>query len=136
GLVSPVIFLIGQFISRLAASASPIFFLIVIFVPACIFAANLIDRRASFSVRLQQEYAPLLSCALYGWTAAHLLMTVPALAVYQPGGPSPQMTQAVLQLAPLPYFLFLMIFALRAVLQLSAGRALGAVAIGACSLVA
>src|SRR5438105_12573407 len=58
GLASPVIFLIGQFISRLAASASPIFFLIVIFVPACIFAANLIDRRASFSVRLQQEYAP------------------------------------------------------------------------------
>ena len=136
GLMLPVFSLFGQFISRLAASASPIFFLIVIFVPACIFAANLIDRRASFSVRLRQEYAPLVSCALYAWTAAHLLMTVPALMLYQPGGANPQMTEAVLQLAPLPYFLFLMIFALKATLRLSSGRAIGAVAIGVCSLVA
>jgi Tfp pilus assembly protein PilF len=136
GLMLPVFSLFGQFISRLAASASPIFFLIVIFVPACIFAANLIDRRASFSVRLRQEYAPLVSCALYAWTAAHLLMTVPALMLYQPGGANPQMTEAVLQLAPLPYFLFLMIFALHAALRLSIGRAIGAVAIGVCSLVA
>jgi tetratricopeptide (TPR) repeat protein len=136
GMALPLIFLIGQFISRLAASASPIFFIIVIFVPACIFAASLIDRRASFSVRLRQEYAPLVSCALYGWAAAHLLMTVPALMLYQPGGASPQTTEAVLQLAPLPYFLFLMIFALKAALRFSVGRAIGAVAIGACSLVA
>ncbi|MEN3335798.1 MAG: hypothetical protein V7641_5163 [Blastocatellia bacterium] len=136
GLMSPAISLFDNFISRLAASASPVFFLIVIFVPACIFAANLIDRRASFSVRLRQEYAPLVSCALYGWTAAHLLMIVPALMIYQPGGANPQMTEAVLQLAPLPYFLFLMLFALKATLRLSAGRAIGAVALGACSLVA
>jgi tetratricopeptide (TPR) repeat protein len=132
----PVFSLFGNFISRLAASASPIFFIIVIFVPACIFAANLIDRRASFSVRLRQEYAPLVSCALYGWAAAHLLMIVPALMSYQPGGASPQMTEAVLQFAPLPYFLFLMIFALKAAMRLSTGRAIGAVALGACSLVA
>lgn len=136
GLMPPALSLFDNLISRLAASASPIFFLIVIFVPACIFAANLIDRRASFSVRLRQEYAPLVSCALYGWTAAHLLMTVPALMIYQPGGANPQMTEAVLQLAPLPYFLFLMLFALKVALRLSAGRALGAVALGACSLVA
>ena len=136
GLASPFILLIGHFLSRLAASASPIFFLVVIFVPASILAANLIDRRASFSVRLRQEYAPLASCALYAWAAAHLLMIFPALVTYQPGGASPQMTEAVLRLAPLPYFIFLMIFALKAALQLSLGRALGAVAIAACSLAA
>jgi len=136
GLLSPAITLFGNFFSRLAASASPLFFLMVIFVPACLLAGNLIDRRASFSVRLRQEYAPLVSCALYAWATAHLLMTVPALVTYQPGGANPQMTEAVLQLAPLPYFLFLMIFALKAALRLSAGQAIGAVAIGACSLVA
>jgi tetratricopeptide (TPR) repeat protein len=136
GLALPLIFIIGRFMSRQAASASPIFFLIVIFVPACILAANLIDRRASFSVRLRQEYAPLVSCALYGWATAHLLMMVPAAIIYQPGGPNPQLTETVLQLAPLPYFLFLIIFALKATLRLSAGRAIAAVALGACSLVA
>jgi tetratricopeptide (TPR) repeat protein len=135
GLLLPAVLLFGSFFSRLAASASPVFFLMVIFVPACLLAANLIDRRASFGVRLRQDYAPLVSCALYGWAAAHLLMVVPALLIYQPGA-SPQATEAVLQFAPLPYFLFLMLFALKATLRLSAGRALGAVALGACSLVA
>jgi tetratricopeptide (TPR) repeat protein len=141
GLLSPVIVLFGSFFGRLTASASPIFFLMVIFVPACLLAANLIDRRASFSVRLRQDYAPLASCALYGWAAAHLLMVVPALLIYQPGGASPQITEAalqfaVLQFAPLPYFLFLMLFALHAALRLSVGQAVGALAIGACSLAA
>src|SRR5919205_1704749 len=65
GLVGPMIVLFIRFLSRLAASASPIFFLIVIFTPACILAANLLDRRASYSVRLRQEYAPVVSCVLY-----------------------------------------------------------------------
>src|SRR5205085_307486 len=83
GMVWPVAFMIIRSMSRLAASASPVFFLLVIFVPACVFAANLIDRRASFGVRLRQEYAPLVSCALYGWAAAHLLMMIPAALIYQ-----------------------------------------------------
>ncbi|MFL6214112.1 MAG: tetratricopeptide repeat protein [Blastocatellia bacterium] len=137
GVMWPVIFLTIHFVSRLAASASPLAFLTVIFVPACVFAANLIDRRASFMVRLRQDYAPTVSCALYAWAMAQLLMIVPALTIYQSGGPNPQMTEAILrQFAPLPYFLFLMIFALRAALRLGLGRAIGAVALGACSLVA
>src|SRR5689334_8729299 len=136
GLVLPVVFLTIRFASRLAVSASPLFFLTVIFVPACVFAARLLDRRASFMVRLRQDYAPLVSCALYAWAMAQLLMIVPALTVYQTGGPNPQMTEAILrQFAPLPYFLFLMIFALRAALRLSVGRAIGAAALGACSFV-
>jgi tetratricopeptide (TPR) repeat protein len=134
GLILPVILLTIQFISRLAASASPLFFLTVIFVPACVFAASLIDRRVSFLVRLRQDYAPMVSCALYAWAMAQLLMIVPALTVYQSGGPNPQMTETILrQFAPLPYFLFLMIFALRAAMRLSTGRAVGAAVLGACS---
>jgi hypothetical protein len=133
GMVSPILVLLVKMIS---ASASPLFFLIVVFVPACLFAASLIEKRASFTVLLRQEYAPLVSCALYGWAAAHLIMFVPALALYQPGGPNQQALEAALRLVPLPYFVFLMTIALRAVLQMSYPRAIGAVAIAACSLIA
>jgi tetratricopeptide (TPR) repeat protein len=133
GMVAPVIFLFGRFLSRLAASASPVFFLIVVFTPACILAANLLDRRASFSVRLRQEYAPLVSCVLYAWAAANLLMIIPAALIYQPGAEYRQMAETVLQYAPVPYFLFLVVFALYAALRLSAGQAIGATLIGACS---
>ncbi|HKP12480.1 MAG TPA: tetratricopeptide repeat protein [Blastocatellia bacterium] len=136
GPLWPLVFITFRFASRLAATASPVFFLIVIFVPACVFAANLVERHGSFLVRLRQDYAPLVSCALYGWALAQLLMIAPALMVYRAGGPNPQMTEAVLrQFAPLPYFLFLMVFAVRAALRFGVGRAVGAVALGACSLV-
>ena len=47
-------------------------------------------------------------------------------------------TQALERYAdcPLPYFLFLVVLALRVVLRLSFGRAIGVMALGACSLVA
>jgi len=136
GMTGPAFFLFSQFTSRLVASASPVFFVIVIFVPACIFAANLVDRRGSFMVRLRQDYAPLVSCALYAWAAAQLLMIIPALTVYRAGGPDQRLVETALQqFAPLPYFLFLMVFALCAALRLGVGRALGAIALGACSLV-
>ncbi len=133
GMVSPILVVLVKMIS---ASASPLFFLIVVFVPACLFAASLIEKRASFTVLLRQEYAPLVSCALYGWAAAHLIMFVPALALYQPGGPNQQALEQALRLVPLPYFVFLMTIALRAVLQMSYPHAIGAVAIAACSLIA
>lgn len=123
-------------VKMISASASPLFFLIVVFVPACLFAASLIEKRASFTMLLRQEYAPLVSCALYGWAAAHLVMLVPALAVYQPNGPNQQALEQALSLVPLPYFVFLMTIALRAVLRMSYPRAIGAIAVAACSLIA
>lgn len=42
------------------------------FVPLVIFVANLFERRASFSVVVQQEYAALASAMFYGWAAASL----------------------------------------------------------------
>ena len=136
GLTTPFAALAIHFIRRIIASASPIFFLVVVFVPASLLAATLITRRASFSVLLRQEYAPLVSCALYSWAAAHLMMLIPALFFFQPGGPAPQSLEAALRLVPLPYFVFLATLALRVVLQLSYKQAMGAMAIAALSLVA
>lgn len=133
GLFAPFIVFIFR---SIIASASPLFFLIVVFVPACLFAASLIEKRASFTVLLRQEYASLVSCALYSWAAAHLMMLVPALVIYQPGGPGQQILEKALRLVPLPYFVFLMTIALRAVLHLSYPRAVGAIAIASCSLIA
>jgi tetratricopeptide (TPR) repeat protein len=133
GLFAPLIVFIFR---SIIASASPLFFLTVVFVPACLLAASLIEKRASFTVLLRQEYAPLVSCALYSWAAAHLMMLVPALALYQPGGPNQYALEEALRLVPLPYFVFLMTVALRAVLRLSYPRAVGAIAIASCSLVA
>ncbi|HVG29145.1 MAG TPA: tetratricopeptide repeat protein [Pyrinomonadaceae bacterium] len=42
-----------------------------IFIPALIFFSNLFERRASFGVVLQQEYASVASAVLYAWAAAH-----------------------------------------------------------------
>lgn len=47
--------------------------LAVIFVPALVFFANLFERRGSFSLVLQQEFAPLASAIFYAWTAAHVV---------------------------------------------------------------
>ncbi|HKP86799.1 MAG TPA: tetratricopeptide repeat protein, partial [Blastocatellia bacterium] len=117
-------------------SASPLFFLLVVFVPACLLAASLITRRASFRVLLRQEYAPLASCTLYGWAAAHLIMLIPLLLAYRRGGSDPRALEAALRLVPLPYFIFLATVAVRAVLQVSYAQAVGVMALGACSLLA
>jgi tetratricopeptide (TPR) repeat protein len=136
GLLSPFVVLMAHAVRRILASASPLFFLLVVFVPACLLAASMIEKRASFTVLLRQEYAPLASCALYGWAAAHLIMLIPALVIYEPGGRDQQALEGALRLVPLPYFVFLITMALRAVLQLGYGRAVGAVAISAVSLLA
>jgi tetratricopeptide (TPR) repeat protein len=46
---------------------------VCIFVPALVFISNLFERRASFGVVLQQEYASVASVVLYAWAAAHFI---------------------------------------------------------------
>jgi tetratricopeptide (TPR) repeat protein len=135
-LTGPLFVILGHITQQIIANATPLFFLLAVFVPASLFAASLIERRASFSVLLRQEYAPLASCTLYAWAAAHLMMIIPALAVYQPSGPNQQVVAQALRLVPIPYFIFLMIIGLHAALRLSYGRAVVSVIIAACSLVA
>ncbi len=136
GLVAPFVLLIYRVVRGMVGYASPVLFLIVVFVPACLFATSLINRRASFSVLLRQEYAPLASCALYSWAAAHFMMLVPAMLFFRPGGPSPAALEAALRLVPIPYFVFLLVLAAHAVLRIGYGGATGVVALGSLSLIA
>lgn len=136
GLFAPFILFAYRILLGTIASAPPVFFIIVVFVPACVLAASVIDKRASFSVLLRQEYAALVTCALYSWAVAHLLMFVLALVMFKPGGPNAEALEAAMRVVPLPYFVFLTAIALRVVLRLSVGRAVGVIALGACSLLA
>lgn len=53
-------------------SAGSIILILILLVPITAFVANLFERRASFGLVMQQEYAPLASAILYAWAAAHL----------------------------------------------------------------
>lgn len=53
-------------------SASSLLFVALIFVPIVIFFANLFERRASFRLTVQQEYAAVASTVFYAWAAASL----------------------------------------------------------------
>lgn len=136
GLFAPFILFAYRVILGTVSSAPPVFFIIVVFVPACVLAASVIERRASFSVMLRQEYAALASCALYSWAVSHLLMFVLAFLMFKPGGPNSQALEAAMRVVPLPYFVFLITLALRVVLRVSFGRAIAVMALGACSLLA
>lgn len=126
--------LLAPFILFAFQTIPPVFFVIVIFVPACVLAASLVERRASFRVLLRHEFAALVSCALYSWAVAHLLMFVLALVMFKPGGPNAEALVSAMRIVPLPYFLFLVVLALRVALRLSFGRAVVVMALGACSL--
>jgi tetratricopeptide (TPR) repeat protein len=56
-----------------------------IFVPALLFFSNLLERRASFGVVLQQEYASVASVMLYAWAAAHI-STLPLFLLARANG--------------------------------------------------
>ena len=123
------------YLFRLVMSGlAPALFLAAIFVPAVLLSASLVDRRSSVRVLLNQEYAPLVSAILYSWAAAHLLMLVPAWLLFQPAG-SP-LDEVALRLAPLPFFIFLVVLAVRVVLRMSYGRAVGVIALASLSLLA
>ena len=136
GLAAPFILFAFRVAQGMVEHVKPVLFLAVVFVPACLFAASIIHRRASFSVLLRQEYAPLASCALYGWAAAHFIMLIPAIWLYDPRGPDAEALEAALRLVPLPYFVFLAVLGVRAVLRIGYGGALGIVALGSLSLLA
>jgi tetratricopeptide (TPR) repeat protein len=136
GVFAPYIFLIYWVARGIIAVATPVFFIIAVFVPACLLAASLIGKRAGFATMLRRHYASMASCALYSWTVAHVLALVPAMFIYEPGARDLGPLVEALRLVPLPYFVFLTVIAARAVLELGYGRAFGAVALGSLSLVA
>src|SRR6266404_768728 len=136
GLLAPIMIITYQLVAGVIRDSSPVLFLAVVFVPACLLATSLIHRRASFSVLLRQEYAPLASCALYGWAAAHLVMLIPAMLTFQSGGPNAAALESGLRLVPLPYFIFLMLIGVHAVLRVSYRGSAGVVALASLSFLA
>ncbi|MGH9769424.1 MAG: tetratricopeptide repeat protein [Blastocatellia bacterium] len=54
-----------------------VLFVAAVYVPFAILIANLFERRASFSLVIREEYAPVVSCSLLSW-AISLLAILPA----------------------------------------------------------
>lgn len=48
-------------------------FIAIIFVPATAFVANIFERRGSFRLVIQQEYASLAATIFYAWAAANII---------------------------------------------------------------
>jgi Tfp pilus assembly protein PilF len=63
----------------------PLLLIAVIFVPLVALISNLFERRASFSLLIRQEYAPLASTIFYAWTAANLA-SIPLVLLGRAGG--------------------------------------------------
>lgn len=129
-------------------------FIAVIFVPLMILLANLFERRASFGLVIQQEYAPLASATFYAWAAANLAAIPLALlarlsgfesdfliqfqkyliTAVQQGTVSVEMAQSLTDpraqsvtfaaMLLLPLFAFWTVMAVRAVFRLSAWRSI------------
>ncbi|HJR09052.1 MAG TPA: tetratricopeptide repeat protein [Pyrinomonadaceae bacterium] len=60
-------------VAVVTATVGSLLLIAVIFVPSLVFFANLFERRGSFSLVLQQEFAPLASAIFYAWIAAHMI---------------------------------------------------------------
>jgi tetratricopeptide (TPR) repeat protein len=134
GRSSPLILM--TLVTRLVAISAPVVFLGVIFVPACILAANLIDRRLSFTTRLRDDYAPLASCIFYSWAAGHLVLLAPIWWLFRGESVVSAPLRLTIRLSVLPLFVFFVVLAMHVVLQLSYGRAIGAMALAGLSLIA
>jgi tetratricopeptide (TPR) repeat protein len=132
--------LIAAVYEQVWSAVSPIIFLSVIFVPACILFTSLVDRRTGFRTLLHDEYKGLLSCVLYGWAATHLLSLFPIWALLASSMSTGQGLQPAtiiaITIAPLPYFLFQVVLAIHFVLRLGYLKALAVIAFASVSLLA
>jgi len=61
-------------------SAGSLVIIALVFCPLTLFLSNLFDRRASFRLRLQQEYGPLAATMFYALTAASFSATILTIA--------------------------------------------------------
>ncbi len=62
-------------------AAMIVLFVAVIYVPFAILIANLFERRASFSLVIREEYAPVVACSLLSLTISLLVTLLPALLI-------------------------------------------------------
>src|SRR5699024_9920810 len=103
---------------------SPLIALAICFVPAAILVLIRFEPLGSFSMVLQRDYAPLLACCLFSWTASYaLLLGVNAglRALHSPAYNHPALWSAAQA-----YFLLLVALAIRMVFRTRFAAALGA----------
>jgi Tetratricopeptide repeat len=72
--------LTGALSNAAMTSVMVVLFIAVIYAPFSILIANLFERRASFSLVIREEYAPVVSCTLLSLTAA-LIVALPAAII-------------------------------------------------------
>lgn len=66
--------------SVILQSGGSLVIIALVFCPLALFLSNLFERRASFRLRLQQDYAPLAATMFYALTAASLSATILTIA--------------------------------------------------------
>ena len=66
--------------SVILQSAGSLVIIALVFCPLALFLSNLFERRASFRLRLQQDYAPLAATMFYALTASSLSATILTIA--------------------------------------------------------
>lgn len=104
----------------------------LLFVPAAVAIAAAWEGIGSTGVALRRDYAPMLTCVMFGWAAAHLPFALAALAL-RAQQPSDQLMMA-LQGTAVAYFLILAVFAIRTVSGASNLYAAGAAVAGAVAV--
>jgi tetratricopeptide (TPR) repeat protein len=70
----------ATFVSVILQSAGSLVIIALVFCPLALFLSNLFERRASFRLRLQQDYGPLAATMFYALTAASLGATILTIA--------------------------------------------------------
>jgi tetratricopeptide (TPR) repeat protein len=94
------------------AAVMLVLFVAVIYTPFAIFIANLFERRASFSLVIREEYAPVVACSLLSLAASLLVTLLPALLIGWQSARLDSSTVApyiiLLFVMPLPIFAALM----------------------------
>jgi hypothetical protein len=108
----------GTHVSFLA----PLLMLAAVYVPGVLVLSNLLGRLGSLRVVFQRDYAPLLTCAGMGWTAASLPLAVLV-------GMVPMVVFLVLGWICCAYFGVLMFFAVRTLFGMGNGAAAGVVSL-------
>ena len=107
--------------------------LALLYVPVSLFLINLMEDLGSFSVILQRDYGPLLTCTLMAWAASHLPFALAGLALTAVRV-NPLLMLALYALAKLAFGGF-MVVALRTVFGAGLGTSLATVSLAWTSLV-
>jgi tetratricopeptide (TPR) repeat protein len=110
---------------------STVLSLAFLYVPAIILLIIFLEPLGSFRVTLQREYIPLASCTFMAWSAAQLPCLLLGLALLSFN--NSDLAMLALWLAGKLYFIFLMIFAMRAVFNARLVRSIAAISVAGLS---